>query len=122
MMPAARLRAVNDNALERAPLREQPARLQAAMHCIVLFGAAHDNHHQPTGCQPAHKRDRMNFKRRLRMLCALAKARNFLSRLNALQTAHLECEERRRGNNGKTIGDRHRKIQSVQTGKLQAPV
>lgn len=45
MMPAARLRAVNDNALERAPLREQPARLQAAMHCIVLFGAAHDNHH-----------------------------------------------------------------------------
>ena len=53
------------------------------------------------------------------MLCALAKARHFLSRLNALQTAHLECEERRRGNNGKTIGDRHRKIQSVQTGKCR---
>ena len=50
MMPAARLRAVNDNALERAPPREQPTRLQAAMHYIVFFGATHDNHHQPASC------------------------------------------------------------------------
>lgn len=47
----ARLRAVNDNALERAPPpREQPARLQATMHYIVFFGATHDNHHQPASC------------------------------------------------------------------------
>ena len=50
MMPAARLRAANDNALERVPPREQPARLQAAMHYIVFFGATHDNHHQPASC------------------------------------------------------------------------